>query len=124
MLGPARILVVSDRLSVEDLASLIGNPFPDMVKFVVDVDRGLVAVGGELHSDAEAILLEHGSHQDALWGGNYFPGLGEVECIAYTSLINIRPSRDNPGMNVGDPRLREQIQRIVQARIGRGEPLR
>jgi len=29
--------------------------FTDMVKFVADIERGVVAPGGELHADAEAV---------------------------------------------------------------------
>jgi len=32
--------------------------FGDMVKAVVDVERGVMAVSGELHSDEEALLLD------------------------------------------------------------------
>jgi hypothetical protein len=39
------------------------------------------------HADAAAILLERRSRQEALWGGNYYPGLGEGECVEYKSLI-------------------------------------
>ena len=36
----------------------------------------VAAVGGELHADAEALLLEQGSQQKDLWGANYYPGRG------------------------------------------------
>ncbi len=41
--------------------------FGGMVKAVVDVDRELVAVDGELHSDLEALLLDNGSKQSSLY---------------------------------------------------------
>ena len=44
--------------------------FGDMVKGVVDVEHGIMAIGGELHSDEEAALVEDGSGQAALWGIN------------------------------------------------------
>ncbi|HYS05477.1 MAG TPA: DUF5674 family protein [Candidatus Dormibacteraeota bacterium] len=34
------------------------------------------SVGGELHADAEQLLLEQGSAQADLWGANCFPGQG------------------------------------------------
>jgi len=39
-----------------------------MVKAVVDIDQRIMAIGGELHSDEEAVLLEQGSLQKNLWG--------------------------------------------------------
>ena len=56
-----RVLVVTKPMAREELAKLIGNPFPDMVKFVVDIELGIAAVGGELHADAEAILIDRSS---------------------------------------------------------------
>ena len=123
MSSQAPIVVVKQRLTPPDLARLVGNPFKDMVKFVVDVDRGIAAVGGELHADAKAVLLGHGSHPDVLWGGNYFPGRGEPDCIVFTSMINVRPAAGNRGLEVRDPALRQRMRDVVFALIGRGERL-
>jgi len=40
---------------------------------VADIRPAEMAVGGELHSDAEQLLLERGSKQSDLWGGNFSP---------------------------------------------------
>jgi hypothetical protein len=107
-------------LPPSELAKLLGNPFPEMVKFVVDIERRIVAVGGELHADAESLLLDHGSRQAALWGGNYYPGMDEEECLVYESLINIRPSAGNASTAVQDPSVRARMRDVVSALIGRG----
>lgn len=83
---PTDILVLERRIARDDLVGLL-RLFGDMVKYVVDVERGMVAVGGELHADAEQVLLEQGSHQADLWGANYYPGRGREGCIEFTSLI-------------------------------------
>ena len=44
------------------------SPFEDMVKGVVDIEQGIMAVGGELHADEERELLQAGSTQHNLWG--------------------------------------------------------
>jgi hypothetical protein len=116
----APILVTSSPVPRGELARLVALYFGDMVKFVVDVERGRVALGGELHADAEALLLEDGSRQADLWGGNYYPGRGAEGCLEYTSLINIRPSHGNAGMEVGSGELRERIRSIAFELIGTG----
>jgi len=116
------IFVVTKPLPASDFAKLLGAPFPDMVKFVVDVERRIVAVGGHLHADAEAILIDQGSRQASLWGGNYYPGLDEGACIEYESLINIRPGK-NPGIQVEDETVRARIREIIFDLIGRGRPV-
>lgn len=117
------VVFIERRIDVADLKRLVECHFEDMVKYVVDVTRGVAAVGGELHADEEAVLLEHGSRQEDLWGANYYPGRGEDDCIEYTSLINIRPARGNRSMNVEDESVRARVREITFNLIGRGEPL-
>lgn len=117
------IVVIDRPIEPEQLRALVERFFEDMVKYVVDVERGVIAVGGELHADAEVMLLEQGSRQSDLWGANYLPGRGEAGCIEYTSLINIRPAQDNPSMEVQDQGLRDRIRELTFRLVGRGEPL-
>ena len=119
---PAAVLVLEQRIERADLDRLL-RLFGDMIKYVVDVERGVIAIGGELQADAEQILLEHGSRPADLWGANYYPGQGREGCVEFTSLINIRPARGNPGMEIGDPAIRERIRAITFALVGEGEAL-
>jgi len=117
------IVVLSSRIDSAELSRLVAALFGDMVKFVVDVERRKIAVGGELHADAEQLLLEDGSRQADLWGANYYPGRGADACVEFTALINISPARANRSMEIGDPAIREKVRQITFALIGRGEPL-
>lgn len=107
----------------ERLRALVDHWFGDMVKYVVDVERGVIAVGGELHADAEEALLADGSRPTDLWGANYYPGRGEDGCIEYTSLINIRPAAGNRSMEIEAAAVREQVRRWTFELLGRGEAL-
>lgn len=117
------ILVLDRRIDPEELARLVHLYFGDLVKYVVDVHEKVIAIGGELHADAEQVLLDRGSRQTDVWGANYYPGRGRDDCIEFTALINIRPARANPGMEIEDPTLRDAIREITFALIGEGEPI-
>ncbi|HUF70721.1 MAG TPA: DUF5674 family protein [Longimicrobiales bacterium] len=117
------IIVLTEPIEPDRLSVLVTRFFTDMVKLVADVERSRIAVGGELHADAEAILLEGGSRQQDLWGANYYPGRGTDGCIEYTALINIRPSAGNRSMEIEDPAVRKRVRDLVYLLIGRGEPL-
>jgi len=117
------IVMVEERLVPAELARLVRLYFEDMVKYVVDVRRRVAAAGGELHADAEQLLLDSGSRQADLWGANYYPGRGPEGCIEYTSLINIRPAQGNRSMEVEDPATREQVRELTFSLIGTGDPL-
>jgi hypothetical protein len=120
---PGDIHIITERITTELLERLVRESFGIMVKYVVDVEQGAIAIGGELHADAEGALLESGSNSKNLWGANYYPGRGREECIEYTAMINIRPARGNVGMEVKDPAIRERIRLLTFALIGEGEPL-
>ena len=107
------ITILDRHITEDELHAWLGHPFDDMVKFVVDVERQVIALGGEMHADAEQALLEHGSKQEDLWGGNVYPNNPE-EKIEYTSLINIRPAQNNRSMEVENMELRDRIKKIVE----------
>jgi hypothetical protein len=122
-LSESDVIVVARRIDPAELARLVQAHFEDMVKYVVDLERRVIGVGGDMHVDAEQALLEQGSRQADLWGANYYPGRGRDACIEYTSLINIRPAVGNRGMEIQDPALRDRVREITFELLGEGEPL-
>ena len=114
-MSPPRI--VREPLARRELVSIAAEQFGDMVKAVVDVERGIMAVGGELHSDEEALLLDDGSSQRDLWGINIYPSAGEDDLIEYDSMINVRPSQGNRTRGVEDAGLRDIIRRVVNGLV-------
>ena len=85
-----------------------------MVKMVVDVQSGMICVGGELHADCEALLLEKGCQQIDVWGINFYPWHKQADRIEYTALINIRPKQENPSMEVLDNNIKQKMKAIVE----------
>lgn len=81
------------------------------VKLAVDVERNILAGGGEYHADCEEVLLEDGSRQENVWGADWYPDSKRLE---FGALINIRPNQSNRGMEMEDPKLREKIEIIVR----------
>lgn len=65
--------IIRERISKDELAGIAEKQFGSLVKAVVDVGRGMAAVGGELHADEEALLLADGSRQEDPWGINLYP---------------------------------------------------
>jgi hypothetical protein len=88
-----------------------------MIKAVVDIDRGVMAIGGEMHADEEAALLDDGSRQVDLWGINLYPGEAGPEWLEFDSMINVRPSRGNRSRDVEDPVIRDAIRHLVSSLV-------
>jgi len=111
------VITRDNKTTLENAKSLLGKPFEKMIKFVVDVEKGKIALGGEMHADAEKELLEQGSSQKDLWGANFYPLNPLEQRIEYTSLINIRPSANNLSLEVVSAGLRQRILEIVNELI-------
>lgn len=101
--------ILTQVITRAELRSIAESGFGEMVKAVVDVDLGIVAIDAELHSDLEAHCLENGSRQGSLWGVNYYPELEGEDFIEYDSMINIRPSQGNSSRSVDDESIRKKI---------------
>jgi len=87
--------------------------FGNLIKAVVDVARGVMAIGGDLHADEEAALLDDGSRQHDLWGINLYPQEAGDGWIEFDSVINVRPARGNRSRDVEDPAVRQRIRDVV-----------
>lgn len=83
-----------------------------LIKVAVDVKRGILVGGGALHADCEQMLLDDGSHQSDIWGGDWYPDLKKV---GFESLINIRPRQKNYSFEIQDAILRQQMEIIIRS---------
>jgi hypothetical protein len=111
---PGDMEVVSESVTVAHLAELAESGFGSLVKSVVDVDKGIMAIGGEMHADEEALLLGLGSSQSDLWGINLYPSqFGQSDWIEFDSMINIRPRQGNRSRSVEDSAAQDKIRAIV-----------
>jgi hypothetical protein len=106
--------IVPGQITVAELTSMAEATFGDLVKAVVDVSRGLLAVDAGMHSDLEALLLDAGSRPGDLWGINLYPAeYGTPDFLEFDSMINLRPGQGNRTRSVEDPAIRAAIAELV-----------
>ncbi|MEK6564092.1 MAG: DUF5674 family protein [Candidatus Omnitrophota bacterium] len=110
---------IVNNILLSELKEMAEKGFGSMVKAVVDVEKEIIAVDAELHSDEEALLLENGSRQKDLWGINLYPGASGDNFIEFDSMINLRPSQGNMSRGVDNPEAREKITAAVNKIIKR-----
>lgn len=114
------IEIVIEPITLERLGKLAESLFGEFVKAVVDIGRGVMAVGGELHADEEAALLDDGSAQVDLWGINLYPdAFPAEEWIEFDSMINVRPRQSNQTRGVEDAERRRAIRATVDRLVAR-----
>ena len=114
------MLVVTTGISVPALTAMAEDRFGNMVKAVVDVGRGVMAVDAEMHADEEALLIDEGSRQADLWGINLHPAqFGTTDFIEFDSMINVRPRQGNRSRSVDAPAARQAIVSVVDQLVTR-----
>ena len=113
------MIILKEQVTIQYIDELAQNLYGEMIKAVADVDKGVIAIDAELHSDLEMLLLEDGSSQESLWGFNIYPQLEENDYIEFDSLINIRPRQNNRSRDVENEEIRKKIIVLVNQFIKR-----
>ncbi|HXK32116.1 MAG TPA: DUF5674 family protein [Candidatus Paceibacterota bacterium] len=112
------IKIIKDSISKKELTDIAKERFGDLVKAVVDIGQEIMALGGEMHADEEAILMEkEGSKREDTWGINIYPEKDRTEWIEFDSVINLKPSFNNRSRNVEDSEIQKKIKEIVSKLI-------
>lgn len=111
--------IITESITIKKLKEMSAKMFGNLVKAVVDVERGIMAVDAELHADEEKILLENGSSQENLWGINIYPEMPKEDRIEFDSMINLRPKQNNRTRSVDDKKTRAKILEICDKLISK-----
>ncbi|MEY4747110.1 MAG: hypothetical protein RLZZ416_159 [Candidatus Parcubacteria bacterium] len=108
------IKIISKQITLDEVRVLAKETYRDMIKGVADVRREVIALGGDWHMDANAVLLADGSQQNDAWGFNLYLDKHGDEALKFVSLINIRPAQGKRSMELEDKELRHKISAIVR----------
>lgn len=112
--GDKMIHLIDSRATSTQMQEML-ETYPLLIKIVVDIRRHILAGGGEMHADCAAVLLEHGSTQDDLWGANWYP---EEQHLEFESLINIRPRLGNRSIIIQSEELRQKVADVTLELLG------
>lgn len=112
-----KIKIVEDKISLQELREIAEEFYVTMVKGVIDIEKEIIAFGGEYHADANEVIIESGSRQSDVWGFNIYFNRPRDSWIEYISLINIRPQAGNMEMEIQDNTVRNKIKTIINSKI-------
>jgi hypothetical protein len=112
-----KIKIVEETIDIKELIKIGEEGFGDLIKAVVDIEKEIMATGGELHADEEAILLSLGSKQENLWGINFYPQKKDEEFLEFDSVINLKPAQGNRSRGIENPQIQKRIKEIVERLI-------
>ena len=109
--------IIKKPIKLDELKEMAPKMFGNLVKVVVDIDKQIMAVDAEMHSDEEGGLLENGSRQSDLWGINIYPEKTGEGFVEFDSMINLRPTQNNRSRGVDNLEIREKIIKTVSKLI-------
>jgi len=104
------LLIIRKKTTKEEIEKM-AQDLDGYIKVVVDIERGILAGGGERHVEGEQKLLKDGSHQKDLWGGGFDTETKEID---YNSIINLQPAQDNPSRDILSSEIRKEFDKIVK----------
>ena len=104
------IIVLNRKITPEELIQA-REVYNDYIKTVIDVEKNILAVGGEFHIDCEEVLIAQGSKLQNLFGGGYRISTKKVE---YMAMSNYKPTMNMLTYEVMDPKIREQIYNLTK----------
>lgn len=105
------IIILRERKATKEEIEKMSYQYGSYIKVVVDIEKGILAGGGQYHADEEQLLLEYGCKQENLWGAGVDIDTGTID---YDSMINIRQTQSNPSRIVADPKIRKKIDIIIK----------
>ena len=108
------IHLIHEKATPQQITEML-ETLTDFIKLAVDIQRGVLAGGGAMHADCEAVLLGDGSEQENIWGADWIPLSQQVR---YESLINIAPHRHNFSMTIQDEAIQRQVKTITEQLLG------
>ena len=107
------ITLVEGPITREQIKAAAWPYYEEVVKAVVDVEKKVMAIGGEMHADEEQFLLRSGSRPEHLWGINILTARTGPDMVQFDSIINVKPRSGNRTRGVDNPTTREQIRQLV-----------
>jgi len=106
--------IVKDRISMEEIKILAHEQYQDIIKAVVDIEKKIMGIGGELHVDIQSIMIEkESSRGDDTWGINLYLDKAGDDFIEFDSMINLKPNFGNRSRDVENEETKNKIREIV-----------
>ena len=110
--------IVKDKISLEEIKKIAHEQYGDIVKAVVDIEQGIMGVGGELHVDIQSTLMkDENSEAGNTWGINLYIEKTGDDFVEFDSMINLKPLLDNKTRDVENQEIKIKIREIINKLI-------
>ena len=105
------MIITKSKPYTKEEIEMLKEVFDSYIKTVIDVKIKVCSAGCDRYFESELILLEQGSKQADIWGGGIDV---ETKDIDFNSFINIRPTDNNAGNEILDPKSRKRYNELTR----------
>lgn len=110
--------IIKNKITRDELCTLAHEQYGDLIKAVVDIEKSIMGVGGELHVDIQSLLIsQEGSRGDMTWGINLYLDKNGDEFVEFDSMVNIKPLLGNKTRGVESEETKHKIRNIVASLV-------
>ena len=110
--------IIEKPITRAELEKIASERYEDLVKGAVDIEKGIMVLGGELHIDeALKLISDFRSKGQNIWGINLYPEKSGDDMIEFDSMINLKPNLGNRSRGVDSTEIQEKIKKIVKELI-------
>jgi len=105
------MVIVLDKKITHEQFKQACEAYSDYIKTVIDIEKNVLAIGGEYHIDCEEVLIKSGSRLENLFGGGYRVSTKEVE---YMAMSKYKPALGKNTYEITDPKVRQRLENLTK----------
>lgn len=105
------MILILDSPATSEQIEQLQEVYPDYIKVVADIEKNIIAAGGEYHIACEEVLIRSGSKHENLFGGGYDIKEKKVE---FAALTNYKPALGYVTYEISDVKIREKLEELTR----------
>lgn len=107
------IKILDQKINIEEVKELADFWYGTMIKGCVDVEKGIVALGGDYHIESSELLTSHDSKFEDVWGFNIRFEENPDGVLEFDSMVNIKPNFGNRSRGINNEEIIKKARAII-----------
>ena len=108
-----KIKILDHKISIEEVKELADFWYGTMIKGCVDIEKGVVALGGDYHIESSELLTDHDSKFEDVWGFNIRFEENPDGVLEFDSMVNIKPNFGNRSRGINNEEIIKKARVII-----------
>ncbi len=107
------IKILENKISIKEVKELADSWYGTMIKGCVDIQLGIVALGGDYHIESSELLTDKDSKFEDVWGFNIRFEENPDGVLEFDSMVNIKPNFGNRSRGINNEEILEKARSII-----------